>query len=385
MMRHLPGKSGFFPVFVMASFGLTLPAGLLGTLLPSLDYLPVIGRTGFSPAPWQEFFAYPGIQTAIRVTLISGITACLCAVGLSVLWICCAYGSRSWRVFEKALSPLLSLPHAAFAIGFGLLISPSGWFIRLVSPGLTGFSSPPDWILLNDPHGFSLAAALAIKEIPFLVMVMISATGQLDVEKTLLAGRALGYTKEQIWVKILIPRLYPHLRLSVFAVIAYSFSVVDMALILGPGSPPSLAVQILKWFNDPDLSLKPVAACGSLVLFFSDRPGHILGLSCGKGPGIFFSPLGCQRLPRFHPHTAEARVFTAGPRRSFFYRPVNPPSCDLVPYPAMAVPGCASGLLVFKILGKGPCFIFSLPYDHPLDRGRGCLGRPYAGRRMSGA
>jgi putative thiamine transport system permease protein len=284
------GKSGFFPVFVMSSFGLTLLAGLLGTVLPSLDYLPVIGHTRFSLSPWQAFFVYPGIWTSIRVTLISGITASVSAVGLSVVWVCRAHGSRSWRLFEKALSPLLSLPHAAFAIGFGFLIAPSGWFIRMISPGLTGFSSPPDWILLNDPYGLSLAAALAIKEIPFLVMVMISAMGQLDMEKTLLAGRALGYTKEQIWLKILMPRLYPHIRLSVFAVIAYSFSVVDMALILGPGSPPTLAVQILKWFNDPDLSLKPVAACGSLFLFALAGLGIFAAYLMEKALGVCLTP-----------------------------------------------------------------------------------------------
>ncbi|MCD4674699.1 MAG: hypothetical protein K8S18_01725, partial [Desulfobacula sp.] len=113
-----------------------------------------------------------------------------------------------------------------------------------------------------------LSIALAIKEFPFLIMVTMGALGRLDIEKTLLAGRALGYKKEQVWLKILIPRLYPHLRLSIFAVIAYSLSVVDMAIILGPSSPPSLAVLILKWFNDPDVSFKLIAAAGSLFLFF---------------------------------------------------------------------------------------------------------------------
>ncbi len=283
------GKSGFFPVFIMVSLGLSLLAGLLGMVLPSLDYLPVIGHTRFSLSPWREFLSYPGIFSSIRVTLISGITASVSAVGVSVLWICCAHGSRIWTLFEKALSPLLSIPHAAFAIGFGFLIAPSGWIVRMVSPGLTGFSFPPDWIILNDPYGLSLAAALVIKEIPFLVMVMISAMGQLDMEKTLLAGRALGYKKEQVWLKILIPRLYPHIRLSVFAVIAYSFSVVDMAVILGPGSPPALAVQILKWFNDPDLSLKLVAACGSLFLFALVGAGIAAAFVVEKTLGFFLT------------------------------------------------------------------------------------------------
>ena len=269
-MRLLPGqgKSWIFPVFVIGLFCITILAGLFGTLLPSLNYLPVIGHTQFSLSVWFDFFSYPGIQKSILVTLFSGITASFGVIGLAFLFITFSYGNRLWKVFEKILSPVLSIPHAAFAVGFSFLIAPSGWLIRMVSPALTGFTTPPDWILLNDPAGISLTIALVIKEFPFLIMVTMGALGQLDIKKTLLAGRALGYTKEQIWLKILIPKLYPHLRLSIFAVIAYSLSVVDMAIILGPSSPPPLAVLILNWFNDPDMSFKLLASAGSLFLFF---------------------------------------------------------------------------------------------------------------------
>ncbi|MBT7262074.1 MAG: hypothetical protein HN888_13245 [Desulfobacula sp.] len=261
-------KRIIFPVFVMILFCTTIVAGLIGTILPSLNYLPVIGHTQVSLSVWFDFFSYPGIQTSIFVTLFSGITASFVVVSLVFLFISVSHGNALWKFFEKILSPVLSIPHAAFAVGFGFLIAPSGWLIRLVSPLLTGFNTPPDWILLNDPAGISLTIALVIKEFPFLIMVTMGAMGQLDIKKTLFVARALGYKKEQIWLKILIPRLYPHLRLSIFAVIAYSLSVVDMAILLGPSSPSSLSVLILKWFNDPDVNFKLLASTGSLFLFF---------------------------------------------------------------------------------------------------------------------
>ena len=261
-------KRIIFPVFVMILFCTTIVAGLIGTILPSLNYLPVIGHTQVSLSVWFDFFSYPGIQTSIFVTLFSGITASFVVVSLVFLFISVSHGNALWKFFEKILSPVLSIPHAAFAVGFGFLIAPSGWLIRLVSPLLTGFNTPPDWILLNDPAGISLTIALVIKEFPFLIMVTMGAMGQLDIKKTLFVARALGYKKEQIWLKILIPRLYPHLRLSIFAVIAYSLSVVDMAILLGPSSPSSLSVLILKWFNDPDVNFKLLASAGSLFLFF---------------------------------------------------------------------------------------------------------------------
>jgi putative thiamine transport system permease protein len=62
-----------------------------------------------------------------------------------------------------------------------------------------------------------------------------------------------------------MPDLYRQIRLAVFAVLAYATSVVDVALILGPTTPPPLAVRILLWLNDPDLPTRFAAAAGALL------------------------------------------------------------------------------------------------------------------------
>ena len=51
---------------------------------------------------------------------------------------------------------------------------------------------------------------------------------------------------------MVLPQVYPQIRLPVYAVLAFSLSVVDVALILGPGNPPTLAVLAVRWFADPD-------------------------------------------------------------------------------------------------------------------------------------
>jgi putative thiamine transport system permease protein len=76
----------------------------------------------------------------------------------------------------------------------------------------------------------------------------------------------LGHSRLSAWFRVLLPQLYPHLRLPLMAVLAFSLSVVDMALILGPNTPPTLAVQILRWFSDPDLSLRLLASAGASLL-----------------------------------------------------------------------------------------------------------------------
>jgi putative thiamine transport system permease protein len=67
------------------------------------------------------------------------------------------------------------------------------------------------------------------------------------------------------WLKTVAPVLYPLVRLPVYAVIAYSSSVVDVALILGPSNPPPLSVAVVKWLNDPDLSRRFLASAGALL------------------------------------------------------------------------------------------------------------------------
>jgi putative thiamine transport system permease protein len=48
-------------------------------------------------------------------------------------------------------------------------------------------------------------------------------------------------------------------------VIAYATSVVDVAIILGPNLPPTLPVRLLRWMNDPDLSVRFLASAGAVL------------------------------------------------------------------------------------------------------------------------
>src|SRR5207253_880472 len=71
----------------------------------------------------------------------------------------------------------------------------------------------------------------------------------------------------EAWLKIVLPQIYPQVRLPIFAVLAFSLSVVDVALILGPGNPPPLAVLALRWFSEADIGYYfPAAAAASLQL-----------------------------------------------------------------------------------------------------------------------
>jgi len=203
--------------------------------------LPALGGERFGLDPWRRLLADPATWGALRLTVATGVLTTALSLAIAVLFVAGASNRRWFLRALAVLAPVLSIPHAALAIGFAFLIAPSGWLARLTSPWLTGWRRPPDIATVNDDWGLALAAGLLLKEVPFLVMMIVAALAQLRGASLLRASAALGYGPLQAWLKVLLPLAYPLIRLPVYAVLAFSFSTVDVAIILGPGTPPPLA------------------------------------------------------------------------------------------------------------------------------------------------
>ncbi|MFP4138533.1 MAG: ABC transporter permease [Halomonas sp.] len=253
------------PALIVTLLVAPILAGVAMALLPAFGYLPSLGGESFSLAPWRELLARPGLARSAGVSLAAGLVTTALSLAAVLLFLAGTAGTRLDRWLRRAVSPLLSLPHAAAAFGLAFLIAPSGLIARLLSPDLTGWQRPPDLAILQDPWGLSLMAGLILKEIPFLLLMSLAALPQLDAPRRVALARSLGYRPTLAWLKTVAPVLYPLIRLPVYAVIAFATSVVDVALILGPGLPPTLAVRVLEWFQDPDLSKRFLAAAGAVL------------------------------------------------------------------------------------------------------------------------
>lgn len=230
-------------------------AGLIGTVVPAFG-----GAGGVA-----ALLGWPGLATSARLSLVTGLAATLAALALTALILAGWSGTRSFAWAERLLSPLLAVPHATAALGLAFLVTPSGWIARALSPWATGWTRPPDLLIVQDPAGLALIAGLIAKEVPFLLLMALATLPQLQPNRRMAVARTLGYGRVTGWAKIIFPPLYRQIRLPVFAVLIYSVSVVDMAMILGPSTPPPLAVQVVRWMNDPDLSRRAVAAAAALA------------------------------------------------------------------------------------------------------------------------
>nr|WP_150497431.1 ABC transporter permease subunit [Roseibium aquae] len=242
-----------------------ISAGLLGTLLPAFGYLPALGASDPSPDAFRALFSAPGIWTSIALSLGTGLVATALSLGIVILFTAGWSSTRAFDNLRRFLSPLLSVPHAAAAFGLAFLIAPSGFLVRLVSPALSGWERPPDLLILNDPYGLTMTAGLILKEVPFLFLMTVAALTQVNVKSISRAVASLGYGRMRGFLITAAPQVYPQIRLPVLAVLAYSTSVVDVALILGPTTPAPLAPRILVWLSDPDPAMRLKASAGAVL------------------------------------------------------------------------------------------------------------------------
>ncbi len=251
---------------------------LLPVLLAALAGLPMgwalwaAASQAFDAQAWQALWADPQTLRAWGLTLWTGLAS------TALVWFTVARLLASGFIRQQLarwlaqVPALLATPHAAMAIGLVLWLSPSGWALRLVSPGLTGFDAPPPWLTTQDPWGLGLILALWLKEVPFLLWVAATQIQREDLRRRWQAeyavAQTLGRTPEQAFAQVVWPQLAPRLRWPLVAVLAYGLTVVDMALMIGPASPPTLAVLAWQWLNDADVAMQAqgAAAAGWLTL-----------------------------------------------------------------------------------------------------------------------
>lgn len=246
-----------------------LAAPMLLFALPLALALPVALWQAGDAAAWRDLLADPQLPRALTLSLTTGLVSTAMALLACLVLVTHLWGTPLWQRVAHALGPMLALPHAAFAIGLALLVMPAGLLARLLAP-LMGWSAPPDWPTVNDPHGVGLTAVLFGKELPFLLWNAMALLARPDVAQSLrgwlASGATLGYRASAVWWRVLWPLLLPRLAWPLLAVLAYGITVVDLALIVGPASPPTLAVVAWQALQDGNPARNATGVAAALLL-----------------------------------------------------------------------------------------------------------------------
>ncbi|MGS3447932.1 ABC transporter permease subunit [Klebsiella electrica] len=243
---------------------LRYPLILLAWGIMALIYLPVFPAIALMLAPafrlacWQALFADPQIWQALAATLISTLLAVGGALLISLTLVAALWPSRGWRQLAGRLPLLLAVPHVAFATGALLLFAEGGWLYRVCS-----VCSPP-----ADRYGIGLGLTMAIKESGFLLWVIYGLLSEKRLAEQATILKSQGYGRWQCLNWLILPTLAPALAVVLVATTAWSLSTVDVALVIGPGNPPTLAVLAWQWLNHVDDRQQAKGALASLLLLF---------------------------------------------------------------------------------------------------------------------
>lgn len=239
-------------------------------LVPLLWVLSGALIASSNPEAWRNLLSNPVLVKSLLLSLWTGLASTLLAYGLTAWIISSNFTGQRLQAWVKRLPLMLAVPHAAFAIGLVFLLSPSGWMLRLLSPWLTGFEWPPAWQTTQDPFGIGLIIALVAKETPFLLWNAATQLSRDDVQtrwqREHALAQTLGYSHSTAFWKVIWPQLAVRLRWPLLAVLAYGLTVVDMAIIIGPASPPTLAVQAWQWLQDANTATNDVGAAAAALL-----------------------------------------------------------------------------------------------------------------------
>lgn len=238
-------------------------------VLPLAAALVLALREAASAAAWQALWTDPQWAPAMVSSLGSAVVSTALALALTMVLVTGLHGSPAWARLATSLAPLLAVPHAAFAIGLAWLIAPTGALARALAP-LAGWAAPPAWATVNDPHAFGLTLVLALKETPFLLWSVAALLARPELAARLAAerriARTLGHGPRAWWWRAGWPQLLPLLAWPLLAVLAYGLTVVDLALIVGPTTPPTAAVLAWQDLQHADPLRNARGAAGAVAL-----------------------------------------------------------------------------------------------------------------------
>ena len=242
-------------------------------------YAPLIpaALTLISPAlsltHWQALFADPQLPQALLATLVSTTIAAVGALLIALLVIVALWPGPKWQRMCARLPWLLAIPHVAFATSALQLFADGG----LLYDYFPYFTPPMDKL------GIGLGLTLAVKESAFLLWILAAVLSEKRLLQQLIVLDSLGYSRWQCLNWLLLPSVASALAMAMLAIVAWSLSVVDVAIILGPGNPPTLAVISWQWLTQGDADQQTKGALASLLLMLLLAAYVLLGYLLWRG------------------------------------------------------------------------------------------------------
>lgn len=219
------------PAFVIV--GGLAAASVVGVIRTSLRP-GLAGSGGFGLAAWRTVFADPAFGDALRFTLWVAVASTLIAVIVAVpTALALRRGPLAGRL---ALGLPVAAPHLVVAALAGLWLAPGGLAERLI--GDLPFT------ITGDRRGVGIILVYAWKDVPFLVLVALSAldrsTQELEDSAAALGAGPWHRLRDVIAARLAVPLIGGGMLIAAFVI-----GAVEVPLVVGPTRPDMLGTYAL--------------------------------------------------------------------------------------------------------------------------------------------
>jgi putative spermidine/putrescine transport system permease protein len=277
-------------------FFLLLPATLVVLVLflggwaivfaQSLGYFPPVGDA-LTLVHYQRLFTDRELRAALWFTLtMASVATFFSSVGGVALALGVHRFARRSQSLQSALQVPLSTPHLAAAVILIHVISPSGLVAR-VAYAFGLIAEPADFpSLVADSYGVGVTLAYALKETPFVALMVLAVLARVGDEYAQVA-RNLGANAWRTLYHVTLPLIAPSVIFSSLIVFAFVFGAFEIPFLLGRTFPSALAVVAHRRFSDVDLVERPSAM--ALVILMSLLAATLAGLHLRLSQKIFGS------------------------------------------------------------------------------------------------
>ena len=251
------------------SLGITVllfGGGLFLGFLQALGHLPSLGFNQLSLQHFQKVFTDPDFPGSLGITLyistVSTIIAALLSIFVSLAMMKWASNSR---LINFILQIPLTAPHLVVAIAILLLLSPSGFFARILN-ALSIVDKPSVLpLLVNDRWCIGIIIVYIWKEVPFITLMLLSILKNIGPE-LLEVSATLNASRQQRFFYVILPLISPNLVSSCLIVFAYTFGSFEVPYLLGQTYPTTLSVWAYRSYSDVDLLARPEGIALGLLI-----------------------------------------------------------------------------------------------------------------------
>jgi len=240
--------------------------GIVLSIIQSLNYQPIIGKTTFDLDAYKSIFTDKtflvsllySLYIALGSTILSIVFAIMLAMVLRKTFI-----GKGLAVFTFQLP--IPIPHIVSGVAMLMLFSQSGFMSRITRLfQLT--ETPADFPrLVYSPSGIGLMLALLWKFLPFIgvsVLAILQSKGIMYEEQ----ATSLGANSWQRFRYVLLPIMKPAIMSTSILTFAYGFGSYELPFLLGGTYPKTLAIVAFDRFNNVDLTYRPEAMAMSMVI-----------------------------------------------------------------------------------------------------------------------